>query len=66
LNFPLALGRRSRWSLLCLNAKSRRSARCCNRLNSAATLIQRTPSEAPQSICTSLGRMYTRRRSATA
>src|SRR5215469_17513843 len=32
----------------CLNAKSRRSARCCERLDSAMRLIQRTTSEAPQ------------------
>ena len=32
----------------CLNAKSRRSTRCCERLNSAVKLIQRTTSEAPQ------------------
>src|ERR1035438_10481430 len=32
----------------CLNAKSRRSTRCCEKLNSAVRLIQRTTSEAPQ------------------
>jgi hypothetical protein len=32
----------------CLNAKSRRSARCYKKLNSAGKLIQRTTSEAPQ------------------
>src|ERR1035437_1552544 len=32
----------------CLNAKSRRSTRCCEKLNSAATLIQRTTTEAPR------------------
>src|SRR5215471_4113412 len=33
---------------VCLNARSRRSARCCKRLDSALRLIQRTTSEAPQ------------------
>src|ERR1035438_6615437 len=33
---------------VCLNAKSRRSTRCCEKLNSALRLIQRTTSEAPQ------------------
>ena len=32
----------------CLNGKSSRSTRCCEKLNSALKLIQRTTTEAPQ------------------
>jgi len=42
----------------CVNAKSRRSTRCTKRLNSAAKLIQRTISEAPQGGCITSDWMY--------
>jgi PadR family transcriptional regulator, regulatory protein PadR len=41
-------GREAKFCRDCLNAKSGRSTRCYKKLNSAAKLIQRTTSEAPQ------------------
>ncbi len=51
----------------CLNAKSKRSTRCCKMLNSAVRLIQRTNlGGSSETTCTTSDSTYTRRRSAIA